>query len=83
MKLVRTKLSIQGLVHCSVVDECNLCSRWIFNLTVSVETLVYQRTVDSKLFNMCIRILVEIVRFNVGMAHILFDKINSKDPFKY
>ena len=23
------------------------------------------------------------VRFNVGMAHILFDKINSKDPFIY
>jgi len=26
---------------------------------------------------------LEPVRFNVGMAHILFDKINSKDPFKY
>jgi hypothetical protein len=36
------KMSIQGLVHCAVVVKCSLDSRWMFNLTVSIETLVYQ-----------------------------------------
>jgi hypothetical protein len=41
----RTKLTIQGIVYYSVVSEWNHCSRRKFNLTVSVETLIYQRVV--------------------------------------
>jgi hypothetical protein len=32
----------QGLVHCAVVVKCSLDSRWMFNLTISIETPVYQ-----------------------------------------
>lgn len=40
--LFRTKLPIQGIVHYVVVVKCSLGSRWIFNLTVFIETPVYQ-----------------------------------------
>jgi hypothetical protein len=29
-------------IHCAVVVKCSLDSRWMFNLTVSIETAVYQ-----------------------------------------
>jgi hypothetical protein len=45
VKPVRTKLSIQGIVRCSVVDKHNLCSRWMFNLNkVSMKTPVCQNS---------------------------------------
>ena len=37
MKLVCTRLAIQGIVHCTVVNKCSLSSRWKFNLTVSIK----------------------------------------------
>ena len=81
---LRTKLSIQGLVHCSVVNECNLCSRRMFNLTVSVESLVYQWIVDLRLFNTCLRIwwgLLDLIW--AWFIFYLIKSNNSKARIKY
>ena len=37
MKPNCTRLTIQGIVHCSVVVRCSSFSRWKFNLTVTPE----------------------------------------------
>jgi hypothetical protein len=34
---------MQDIVHCLVVNECNLYYRWMFNLTVFIKTLVYMK----------------------------------------
>ena len=36
-KLVCTRLAIQGIVHCTVVNKCSFFPRWKFNLTVSIK----------------------------------------------
>jgi hypothetical protein len=33
---------LKALVHCVVVVKCSLDSRWMFNLTDSIKTPVYQ-----------------------------------------
>jgi hypothetical protein len=51
VKYVRIKLSIQGIVHCSVMDKRNLCPRWIFNLSqVSIKALVNQNSNGNENF---------------------------------
>ena len=40
--LFHAKLPIQGLVRCAIMVKCSLDSRYQFNLTVSIETQVYQ-----------------------------------------
>jgi hypothetical protein len=42
MKLIPRKTANSSLVHCVVVVKCSLDSRWMFNLTISIETPVYQ-----------------------------------------
>jgi hypothetical protein len=42
--LFHIKLSILDLVHCSCVTRCSFCIRWMFNLTVSIETQIHQMT---------------------------------------
>ena len=45
VKVICTKLAIQGIVHCSSVAWS---SRWEFNLIVLTETLVYQKIVTNR-----------------------------------
>ena len=35
--VVCTRLAIQGIVHCTVVNKFNINSKWKFNLTVSIK----------------------------------------------
>jgi hypothetical protein len=62
-----TKLSIQSIVHCSVVSEWIHCSRRKFNFTVSVETLVYQNC-DTRDYLLKPYRLVGIVRLLIGLG---------------
>jgi len=82
--LFHRKLSIQGIVHCLVVSERNPCPRWMFNLTISIETLIYQRTVDARLFNMCPRIWWRLLDL-MGRSPILclIKSNNSRIHIKY
>ena len=36
VKLIYTRLAIQDIVHCTIVNKCSICPRWKFNLIVSV-----------------------------------------------
>lgn len=64
-KLICTRLTIQGIVHCSVVNERNHSPRWMFNLTVSIEVLVYQsRSGFESISKRGLKFLVGIVGIN-------------------
>ena len=69
-KLICTRLTIQGIVHCSVVNEHILCSRWMFNLTISTEPLVYQTSAWMRAFSVPWN-LVGIVGFNWSFSIII------------
>jgi hypothetical protein len=51
VKPVRTKLSIQAIVYCSVVYKRNLYYRWMFNhKQISIEISVYQNNSENENF---------------------------------
>jgi hypothetical protein len=67
--LFYVKLPIQGLVHCAVVVKCSLDSRWMLNLTVFIETPVYQTFEMMRAFK-CDLAFGGDCWINVGLAHI-------------
>ena len=62
-------LPIQGLVHYAVEVKFSLDSRWMFNLTVSIETPVYQTFEMMRAF-LCDLAFGGDCWINVGLAQI-------------
>jgi hypothetical protein len=65
-----TKLSIQGLVHCIVVNEWHSDSRWMFNLTISIETTVYKRVVVLEIIYPNLRDWWGLLDYLMGLVQI-------------
>jgi hypothetical protein len=74
MKLIPRKLPIQGLGHCAVVVMCSICYRWMFNLTDSIKTLVYQTFEMMRAFS-CGLAFGGDCWINVGLAQLIYSII--------
>jgi hypothetical protein len=61
VKLICMKLSIQGIIHCTVENKCSLSSRWMFNLIS-----LYRNTSTSKQQTFD-NILYVILKYLVGI----------------
>ena len=69
VKLVCTRLAIQGIVHCIVVNKCSRCPRWKFNLTISVKYWYINERMRA--FLVWLEFLGGIVGI-MGLAHLFY-----------
>jgi hypothetical protein len=82
VKFIHTKLAIQGIIYCSILDEPKLCPKWMFNLTVSIETLVNQIIVELRLFYMCLGIWWGFLEYFFCETHLSNIQYNSKGNYE-
>jgi hypothetical protein len=63
VKLIYTKLSIQGIVHCIVENKCSLRSKWMFNLiSLHRNTGTSKQQIFDIIFYVLLKYLVGIER---------------------